>query len=676
MKKHSITPHAALRLLLLAVVATALTACSETLLGEWTVHKDARSLALSTQNLTFSDEAQTKTFSVTAQNMPWQLQHAAAWLSFSPQSGTASAQVRATVQANVSDTARTAFARLLSTDPDMPRSYDLSVRQTPAEAYLRVSVQEVVLVGGGGSQTVDVESNRTWTATSADSWLSVERQANSIVLTAGVNEEAAARETDVHLTSGTLTQVVHVIQRAAGISSTTAAMSFSHEADQAQMTLTSEAAWRVEKTQDWIHVTPTSGEAGEATLTVSVTENTSTDLHRGYIYIYVGNTRRLEVEVIQKGWQMMATPEQLSFEPTASVQQLSIQGNAAWRLDASDPSWLHLSPDQGTGSQTVSVMADNNSGPQRSNTLTLRNVTSGAIVQTIQVVQASSGFTIMPDAIDFNRTGGEKSIYIQTDQTDRSWRITASDAWIGLNRSSGMGNAEVQVTVGENPTSQLRSGQVEVRRQDNTLVKIIPVSQSASEVVESVLDLYHTFLSAGESLQVTAFEQTGWTATVLDGHDWITLSAEAGEANQPLTITTGDNPSGNARTGRIRIQYGLVAYICPVVQAGKTLVLSTSRVEFFAKGGASAAIIATADKAPLVSPGAWWLKVEQDGQTFRLVAEKNERGGKNDGYAREATVTVSLPDVEDSPTATITVTQAGVTAGFQGEGYDEDKDWN
>lgn len=670
MKNHSIIPCAALRFLLLAVGAIVLSACSETLLSGWTVHKDACSLALSTRNLSFSEKAQTQTFSVTSQHIPWQLQYSAGWLSFSPSTGATSAQVQTTVQANASDTARTTFARLLSTDPDMPRSYELSVLQTAAEAYLRASVQEVVLEGGGGSQTVDVESNRTWTATPADSWLSVERRGNSLVLTASANEEQAARETDVRLTAGTLTQVVHVIQRVPNVTASATNMSFSYEADKAQMTLTSEAAWHVEKTQDWIYVTPTSGEAGETTLTVSVTENTSTDLRRGYIYIYVGNTRRLEVEVLQKGWQMMATPEELSFEATASVQQLSIQGNAAWRLVVSDPSWLHLSPSQGTGSQQVAVSADNNSGPQRSNTLTLRNATSNVIVQTIQVVQASSGYTIMPDAIDFNRMGGMKSIYIQTGQPDRSWRIVASDAWIGLDRSSGSGYGEVAVTVSENPTTQPRRGSVEVRRQDNTLVKSIPVSQSATEIVETSRDLNHTFLSAGESLALTSFEQTEWTATVLDGNDWITLSAEAGSASQSLTITTRDNPSGKSRTGRIRIQYGLTAYVCPVVQAGKTLVLSTSHVEFFAKGGESAPIIATADKAPLVSPGDGWLSVKQDGHTFRLVADPES------GSGRGATVTVSLPDVEDSPTVTIIVTQAGVKPDIRGEGYDEDENWN
>ncbi len=670
MKKHSNLPTSVLRLLLLAVVATALSACSETLLGEWTVHKEAYSLALSTQSLTFKEVEQTQIFSVTSRNIPWQLNHTAEWLSLTPSTGTVSAQVHATVSANVSETARTAFVRLLSTDPDMPRSYDLSVQQKAAEPYLRASVQEVVLEGGGGTQTVDVESNVNWTATPADSWLSVERRDNRLVLTASVNEGAAARETDVRLTTSTLTQVVHVIQRAASVTTSVAGMSFSHEADKGQMTLTSEAAWHVEKTQDWINITPLSGNAGEATLTVSVTENTSTDLRRGYVYIYVGNTRKLEVEILQKGWQLTAAPEELSFEATASVQQLAVQGNAAWRLDVSDPSWLHLSSGEGTGSMQVDVSVDNNPGPQRSNTLTLRNATSGAIIQTIPVQQASSGFTIMPDAIDFNRTGGERYIYIQTDQPDRSWRIVAADSWIVLNRTMGTGNGEVLVAVSENPTTQPRSGLVEVRRQDNTLVKSIPVSQSASEIVEVARDLNHTFLSAGESFEVSSFEQEDWTAMVLDGNDWIRLSAQEGTAGQPLVITALDNPSGLARTGRIRIQYGLTAYVCNVVQAGKTLLLSTSHVEFFAKGGESATIIATADKAPLVSSDASWLSVRQEGHSFRLVAEPN------DANQREATVTVSLPDVEDSPTVTVTVTQAGVKADIQGEGYDEDKNWN
>lgn len=827
--------------LLMLVIPVLCSSCSEVYDSAWTSSLNKRSLSLSHSQLQFSDADQTKSVEVRGGGIPWAFQNNASWLAFQPSSGEAAAAVSVHVSANSSDTARVTYTQLVSTDPATPRSCPLAVTQLAPEPVIILSQEEVSLDGGGTQVSVSVESNRTWSFTKTDSWLNVVRSGDVLTLSASVNDGESDREAYVSVTAGTLTRQIHVTQTPAGIVTETTRLEFSNAEDSKSFTFTSDAAWTSQCSQSWIDVQPQYGPSGTFTLTVSVQANTQQSERTGNIYLYIGNVRKKAIEVIQGGSQISVSPTELDFESGSASKEISISGNSPWRLDVTDASWLHLDKTSGTSASSVRVSVDANTGSQRSNTITVYNALSGAIAQTVTVVQQAAGLSVTPSQLDFPVDGDTKTLYVNTTSAwtatvSASWvtldssegvgtkdvkvtaqpnedgqertatitfstgsvshsvtvrqdkksilqvtptslmfpvtgssqqiTITSNDGWslytpaqwITLSSESGQGNATVTVTASANNSSAERSGHIQLRNAAGETVATITVLQStlalsgtlsrsafpheggeadltisanvgwrlsapswvslsadngtgdatirltvapnadttlrdghivlknldetvslpiaisqeaAPDIQEYERDLGYTFPSAGGSLDVTSFELESWTAEVLEGSSWISLSATSGSSNQKLTITTQDNPSGQSRTGSIKLTYGYHSYTCSVVQAGKTLQLSTSSVNFFAKGGESSSIIVTADKAPSLSNDASWLTIKQDGKSFTLVAAKN-----TSSQSREATVTVTLSGVQSAPKATVSIRQAGVQANLPIEDFGEDNNWN
>lgn len=817
------------------------TSCAEVYDSAWTSSPDKRSLFLSHSELQFSDAGQTKTVDVRGSGIPWQFQNNASWLSFLPSSGSSAASVSVCALANTSDTARTAYSQLVSTDDATPRRLPLTVTQSAPEPVISFSPSDVTLNGAGAQAIVHVDCNRTWSFTKADSWLTVSRSSDNLILSATPNDGADDRETYVNVSAGLLTKSLHVIQKPAGIATDAERLEFSNAEGSQSFTFTSDAEWTSQCSQSWIDVQPQYGSSGTFTLTVSVQANTASQERKGNIYLYIGNVRKRAIEVVQSGSQLSVSPTELDFGSGSASQTLTISGNSSWRLDVSDASWLHLDKTSGTGNASVRVSVDANTGNQRSNTITLYNAQSGAVVQTVSVVQQPAGLSVTPSQLAFPAEGDTKSLYVNTPsawtatvsdswvkldtsegvgpktvqvtvqpndnayertasitvstgtlsrtitvtqgwnsvvQVDPTylvfpvsgssrqiaitanvgWSLSTTASWITLSRQSGQGNATVTVTASANKSSAERSASIYLRNASGATVATITATQSVSELSGSLSrstfpytggeasltissndgwrlsapswvtlssdngngdatvrvtvsrnadyssrdghivlsnlgntvsipmaisqegapqpqeyerNLGYTFPSSGASLNVSSFEAESWVAEVLEGASWISLSPTSGSSGQTLYVTTQDNPSGQSRTGRIKVTYGYHSYLCPVVQAGKTLQLSTSSVGFFAKGGTSSSIVATADKAPTLSTDASWLTIKQDGKVFTLVATQN-----TSSQARQATVTVTLSGVTDAPKATVSVRQAGVQADLPIEDFDDDKNWN
>ena len=98
---------------------------------------------------------------------------------------------------------------------------------------------------------------------------------------------------------------------------------------------------------------------------------------------------------------LSVSPSSISFQQTGGNQVVNITSNVSWTATSS-ASWLSLSPNSGTESESMIVTATaNNSGSSRSATITITG-NGGVPPKTITVSQSSSG--IQPDQYEPNNT--------------------------------------------------------------------------------------------------------------------------------------------------------------------------------------------------------------------------------------------------------------------------------
>ncbi|MEZ0609888.1 BACON domain-containing protein [Fibrella sp. WM1] len=313
--------------------------------ADWTYLNPAL-LAVSTNSLSISATVgSTASFSVISSATSWNVSSSQPWLVASS-SGTGGNQtVTLTAAANTSISSRTAVVTVSSSGlPDQV----IQVVQAGAAPTLDVSALTLDFTSAGGTNSLAVTSNTSWSVISAASWLTVSLLAGTgnqpVSVTAEANTLASPRSATLLVQSNGLSQrVVIVSQAAAPTSLAVSATSFTVNASggSATVALTSNANWTVTGLPTWLTANPVSGN-GNASIALTATDNSSTDSRTASFSITASGTSAQVVTLTQRATPILATEPALpalalQLSPNPTVGQLMI------RLALPEPAPAHLS---------------------------------------------------------------------------------------------------------------------------------------------------------------------------------------------------------------------------------------------------------------------------------------------------------------------------------------------
>ena len=142
---------------------------------------------------------------------------------------------------------------------------------------------------------------------------------------------------------------------------------------------------------------------------------------------------------------------------TGSTNSFQLTANANWRI-TDNQNWLFASPVNGTGNQTVNLLAiQANIGPERVAELYI-NATNGNGGDTVIVIQRSSGrFLDIPrDTLYFSAVNAPSQSFNLL--ANVSWSLSSSVPWVSTNSLNGNNNASPLVSVTNNKLNQIRTG--------------------------------------------------------------------------------------------------------------------------------------------------------------------------------------------------------------------------
>lgn len=212
----------------------------------------------------------------------WSVVNAPSWLTFSKTSGASSDSFTITSTRNTSVSARSATF-YVQADLNSSLRKQISVSQ---EAYLfTTNTTSLVYDAFAGSSDFTLTSTGSWTASSNQSWLTLDKASGTgnATITATistVNPTASSRTATITLTStddSSRTVRINVTQSGYTFTVNNATLSVGNAANSnGQISLTSTGSWTASSNQSWLTVSPASG-TGNATVTMTATAaNTAT----------------------------------------------------------------------------------------------------------------------------------------------------------------------------------------------------------------------------------------------------------------------------------------------------------------------------------------------------------------------------------------------------------------
>lgn len=232
------------------------------------------------------------------------------------------------------------------------------------------------------------------------------------------------------------------------------------------VTATIPVSWNVIASESWFSVSPSSGEAGAATLVFGADKNESGETRTGTATVSAEGLQSVSITVSQASVEVVppvpdtelsVSPERLSFGPDAGTLTLGITANKDWKVSA-DNSWVTVDKSSGNGNAQVSVSVTKNvSTSSRSAVITVVSEEKSATVSVVQE-GAKPYLNLSWTNFDAEAAGGDLSLSIDSNV---AWKAEKQAAWVTLTEASGAaGYTTIVVSALENKDTAERSATV------------------------------------------------------------------------------------------------------------------------------------------------------------------------------------------------------------------------
>ena len=335
-----------------------------------------------------------------------------------------------------------------------------------------------------------------------------------------------------------------------------------------EIVLKSNGDWTINPTAEWIAVSPMSGK-GDATLTLTVEANTTGEDRSTQIKATTkDNTATLNLTQgalsPQPQYYLNVSPKNYRCGGAGGEFTVEVSSNLDWTV--ATPQWITCSVTEGsndaTVTLTVSPIEDEKIEMREADVLFESSLTSDK-VHVVQTVDPIMGIEIMPKNLEFVCTGETKIIAVFTED---AWTASMDVDWVTLSQTEGQGDAEIRVTLGENPGYEQRQTTVLFTTAGGAQA-MLGIRQEASPNPHflEVSPLEFQFEKEGGEREISVNCDTGWEFDM--ACDWLSLSQQSGIGNATVVLTAQPNLLTEPRTNAFFIKSGNLYYELSVTQA-------------------------------------------------------------------------------------------------------------
>jgi len=519
---------------------------------------------------------------------------------------------------------------------------------------LNVSPESWVPSQQGGTTSISVTSNTTWTAASSDtSWLTVSPSSGSgngsFTITAAANNSTASRTgtVTVKTTNNAITRIISVSQEGTTLGVNSPSWSPGIQAANTTINVTSNTSWKVASSDtSWLTVSPASG-SGNGPFTITATANGSATERTGTVTVKTDNNAvTREILVSQEGPRLNVDP--LSWKPGASAANttINVTANTTWNATAPlNQNWLSVSSASGSGDGTFTINVTPNANPGGRDGIITVATGNGAIFKEILVDQAGTALHVAPSSWDTGILVASKTIDVTSNTT---WNATAplNQTWLSVSSASGSGNGTFTINVTANNSTTARNGTITVAT-GSGVIRTVDVHQQGTQLTVTPPTVNQLGVQAANTT-INVSSNAAWNVTVTPNQSWLSVSSASGSGNSSFTISVTANNSDTPRTGTVTVQTtnGAKTESIGISQAGIELSADLPKWTAAIQGGTSPVINITSNASWTITSDQGWLTTSRPNGSGNAAFTMNATA--NTGNQRTGTVTIQAGQVTET----------------------------
>ena len=331
-----------------------------------------------------------------------------------------------------------------------------------------------------------------------------------------------------------------------------------------ELALKSNGDWTIEPTVEWMTINPMSGK-GDATLTLTAEANTTGESRTAEVKATTkDNTATLTLTQGAAEEYVNVTPKEILCGSEGGEFVVELSTTVDWTVSA--PEWIVCTPNEGSGDASITLRVnpvDGDFSGDREAEVLFGDLNISDKIHVVQTVDPVLGIEITPNNLNFVCTGETKTVSVTTED---SWTASANVDWVTLSQTEGQGDAEISVTVAENPIYIDRAAIVRFSTAGgvNVVLTIIQEATPDPHFLE-VSPLVFEFGKEGGERSLTIGCDTDWGIDM--DCPWLSISQLTGTGNATVVLTANQNELNEPRSYEFHIKSGELNYEITVRQA-------------------------------------------------------------------------------------------------------------
>ena len=440
----------------------------------------------------------------------------------------------------------------------------------------------------------------------------------------------------------------------------TSTSDFTTEGGDNTISFTTNEAWTAQvinsRADDWCKIHPTSGAAGNATITVTTTPNDTPDDRTASIIIKAGAVSKT-VTVSQKQKDAL-TITASKFEVAAAGGEVAIEVKAnidfEYVIDDDAKEWISY---EGTRALKTSKLAfkiaENDDIEKREGQIFIKN---GELVEAVTIYQDGAEPSIVISKNEYVVSSDGETISVEVkSNVDVAIELTAEADWISENTSRATSTNTYRFDISPNESYDQRSAEIKFTNKENNLSEVVRVTQTQKNALVVAKDSY-TVDSEGDQIQIEIGHNVDFDIEI--ANDWITKVDTRAFVTETLVFNIAKHTGYDNREGTIvfKSKDGKLSQTVKVYQAQEdALIISKKDIVVSDEGGTISFELQTNVDFKVSDPNVDWLRaITTRGLATHTLSYTVDANTSYD--SREAKIVVT--DTKNNKSETITITQA------------------
>ena len=333
-------------------------------------------------------------------NTNWTVSSAPSWITVSPSQGEGDGSVKVTASDNPYTTNRSGVVHLTQ----IGLSIDVAVSISQAGKTFNVNTTVLNFEDKQSTQTIDIQTDGTWTASASESWITISPTSNSsnstLSVTVSENTSDNERSGQIVVVMADKSATINVVQKGKYFTVSNNLLTYTSKGGVIDVSISTNDSWsaKVEDGSTWLTLSKTNG-AGNVDIKVTASDNASVNSRTATLIFETTHNQKVRVIVTQDArYLRVDTREVLFYSKGGTSEAITVSTDGTYSV-TTPQSWLSITQ----SANTFTVTASENSGTDArfgQIVIALTDLQEGTYSLTLDVTQLNYGGSFLRNDYD------------------------------------------------------------------------------------------------------------------------------------------------------------------------------------------------------------------------------------------------------------------------------------